>query len=182
MRRTACVADGRRATNRSADEEIYFNARAHIDPSAFPDRNFHFDRFLIPAILDEGTFTLAIRIDEEIDDRNSFDLDRSVNTGGKEADISLSESCGSMCFVYLDTMNGAEGYGIGDPPVVVETCISNRAGFERNGINNWGVHNFFYILTSQGNLSLVTVADISDISHDEKLRLIYITWAMASSA
>jgi hypothetical protein len=134
---------------------------------------------IVPEILSAGTFTLTTR-SYEYTERNAFDLDRAVNTGGKEADIHFTEGCGSMCFVYLDTVNGATSYDIGDRPAEFATCVHHLGDFTTDGIGDWGVHNFFCILTNSGNMSLVTVADWPDLSGWERLRLNYLTWDMDS--
>jgi hypothetical protein len=133
---------------------------------------------IVPEILCAGTFTLTTRNYDDTE-RNSFDLDRAVNTGGKEADLHFSEGCGSMCFVYLDTVNGATSYDIGDQPAEFDTCVHHLKDFSPDGLDRWGVHNYFCILTNAGNMSLVTVADWPDISGWERLRVNYLTWAMA---
>jgi len=133
---------------------------------------------IVPPILDEGIFTLTTRADEGENERNSFDLDQSINTGGKEADISFSLGCGSQCFDDLYTVNGAMVFGVGDLPAEFETCVLHRRQFEEGGLYAWGAHNFFCILTNEGNMSLVIAVE-SSYDRGDKLRMRYLTWAMA---
>ena len=131
---------------------------------------------VVPEILCAGTFTLTTR-NYEMTERNAFDLDRGIHTGGKEADLHYTMGCGSQCFDYFDTVNGATSYDIGDQPAEIATCIRHRRDFSTDGLTGWGMHNFFCILTNGGNMALVTVADQPE-DHNWTLRLNFLTWDM----
>ena len=87
----------------------------------------------------------------------------------------LPRGGGSQCFDDLETVNGAEFFDLGDLPADFESCPANLSKFASTGMQGWGMHNYYCILTDGGNLSLVTVADTPDFRGWFRLRLNFLS-------